>query len=251
MKRVKRSLVALTVLVLAGFGALENGRVRIFMIGDSTMADKPTEDNPERGWGQLFPSFFDTSVTICNHAMNGRSTRSFLSEGRWQKVLGELHPGDYVFIQFGHNDEKKEKTDRYTPPEDYRRNLVRFVDEARARKAIPVLCTPIVRRRFDKEGKFYDEHGVYPDIVRAVAESLSVPLIDMHRTSCALLEGLGEEASKKIFIHVKPGEYRSLPEGRHDDTHFSEYGATVMARMAADGLRGLKLGLENHLKDQQ
>jgi len=248
---VKNHLAAVIALMLAGFIPLPEGRVMIFMVGDSTMADKPTEDNPERGWGQLFREFFDSTVTIENHAMNGRSTRSFIAEGRWQTVIEKVRTGDYVFIQFGHNDEKKEKTDRYTPPEDYRKNLMRFVGEARERGGNPVLCTPIVRRRFVKEGKFYDEHGVYPGIVRDLADSLKVPLIDMHRMSWHMIEALGSEASKKVYFWIRPGEYRSLPEGRQDDTHFSEYGAREMARLAVEGLMDLKLGLENHLKKGQ
>ena len=220
----------------------------IFMIGDSTMADKPLEDNPERGWGQMLPQLFDSTVIVENHAMNGRSTRSFLAENRWQPVLEKLRPGDYVFIQFGHNDEKPEKVDRYTPPEDYRKNLIKFVTEASARKATPVLCTPIVRRRFDKEGKFYDEHGVYPGIVREVAAAYKVPLLDMHRKTQDLLVALGPDSSKKIFLWIQPGEYKSLPNGREDNTHFSEYGATTMAQIAVSCMQEQQLELAIHLR---
>ena len=220
----------------------------IFMIGDSTIADKPLEDNPERGWGQMLPQLFDSTVIVENHAMNGRSTRSFLAENRWQPVLEKLRPGDYVFIQFGHNDEKPEKVDRYTPPEDYRKNLIKFVTEASARKATPVLCTPIVRRRFDKEGKFYDEHGVYPGIVREVAAAYKVPLLDMHRKTQDLLVALGPDSSKKIFLWIQPGEYKSLPNGREDNTHFSEYGATTMAQIAVSCMQEQQLELAIHLR---
>jgi len=220
----------------------------IFMIGDSTIADKPLEDNPERGWGQMLPQLFDSTVIVENHAMNGRSTRSFLAENRWQPVLEKLRPGDYVFIQFGHNDEKPEKVDLYTPPEDYRKNLIKFVTEASARKATPVLCTPIVRRRFDKEGKFYDEHGVYPGIVREVAAAYKVPLLDMHRKTQDLLVALGPDSSKKIFLWIQPGEYKSLPNGREDNTHFSEYGATTMAQIAVSCMQEQQLELAIHLR---
>ena len=230
------------------YAQFSKDHVMIYMIGDSTMADKPTEDNPEHGWGQIFPSFFDSTVTVENHAMNGRSTRSFLAENRWEPILNKLKPGDYVFIQFGHNDEKPEKVDRYTPPDDYRKNLTKFVTETRDKGATPILCTPIVRRRFDKEGKFYDEHGVYPDIVREVARTRNVPLIDMHRKSWDIISRLGPDSSKKVYIWIEPGQYRSLPQGRRDDTHFSLYGATTMAEIAVDGVRELKLDLANHLK---
>ncbi len=212
------------------------------------MADKPVEDNPERGWGQMFQAFFDSTVTVDNRAMNGRSTRSFLAQNRWQPIVEKLNPGDYVFIQFGHNDEKPEKVDRYTPPDDYRRNLIRFVTDAAAKKANPILCTPIVRRRFDKEGKFYDEHGVYPGIVREVAENYHVPLIDMHLKSRQLLVALGPDSSKGIFLWIEPGRYASLPHGRQDNTHFSEYGARRMAEIAVSCIQELNIDLVNRLR---
>jgi DNA sulfur modification protein DndE len=240
-------LVVLCVL-LFGFAQASGDRVTIYMIGDSTMADKPIEDNPERGWGQMFPMFFDRTIRIENNAKNGRSTRSFLAENLWQPIVEKLKPGDYVFIQFGHNDERPEKVDRYTPPDDYRQNLTRFVTETAGKGGFPVLCTPIMRRRFDKEGRFYDEHGVYPDIVREVAAKYRVPLIDLHRKSEKLIVGLGEEESKKIFLWIDPGKYKSLPNGRQDNTHFSESGATQMAALAAEGIRELNLDLVGHLK---
>ncbi len=221
------------------------------MIGDSTMADKPLEDNPERGWGMMLHEFFNNSVIIENHAVNGRSTRSFLNENRWQPIVDKLKKGDYVIIQFGHNDESREKKERYTTPEEYRTNLVRFVNETRAARAFPVLCTPIMRRRFDENGQFYDTHGVYPDIVRKVADSLKVPLVDMHRKSEQLIRSLGAEDSKKVFLFIKPGEYASLPEGKEDNTHFSEYGARMMATLFIEGIRELKLPLAKRLLRNQ
>lgn len=235
-------------LLLVGFTQLPSERITIYMIGDSTMADKPLDDNPERGWGQMLPMFFDSTVRIENHAKNGRSTRSFLRESLWIPVVSRLQPGDYVFIQFGHNDEKPEKVDRYTPPEDYRTNLIKFVMETRERHAEPILCTPIMRRRFDEGGKFYDEHGVYPDIVRRVADEYNVPLIDMHRKSEQLIVELGPDGSKKVFLWIAPGVYKSLPNGREDNTHFSVYGATRMAELAVEGLKELNSALAKHLR---
>ncbi|MDI6804928.1 MAG: rhamnogalacturonan acetylesterase [Bacteroidota bacterium] len=220
------------------------------MIGDSTMADKPIEDNPERGWGQMLPIFFDSSVIVENHAKNGRSTRTFLAENRWQPIVEKLKQGDYVFIQFGHNDQSKEKVDRYTPPEDYRNNLIKFITETHEKNAQPILCTSIVRRRFDENGKFYDVHGVYPDIVREVAKEFNVPLIDMHRKSEKLIVEFGSDSSKQIFLWVEPGKYKSLPNGKQDNTHFSEFGAIKMAELAVEGIKELKLGLENYLKQR-
>lgn len=222
--------------------------IRIFMIGDSTMADKPTYNNPERGWGQLLPQFFDSSVTIFNHAKNGRSTRTFINEGRWDSVLNQLTKGDYVIIQFGHNDQSKEKVDRYTPPEDFKKNLYKFVKETREKGATPILCTPIMRRRFDSTGTFYDVHGVYPDLVREVARELNVCLVDMHHESEKIIIHHGAEGSKKIFLHINPGEYNSLPEGKKDDTHFSEYGAKLMAKIFIDEIIKINNELAQRVK---
>ncbi len=245
---MKKILLPIICILLVGFTQILDEHVTIYMIGDSTMADKPTEDNPERGWGQMFPMFFDSTVTISNHAKNGRSTRTFLSENRWQPIVDMLKSNDYVIIQFGHNDQSKEKVDRYTPPEDYRNNLIKFVTETRQKNAQPILCTPIVRRRFDENGKFYDIHGVYPEIVRDVAAEYKVPLIDMHKKSEKLIVELGPDSSKQIFLWVERGKYSSLPDGKQDNTHFSEFGAIKMAELAAEGLREIKLDLAEHLK---
>jgi lysophospholipase L1-like esterase len=240
-------ILFLAILAFCGFVYLQQPHLTIFMIGDSTMADKPLEDNPERGWGQMLPRFFDSTVTVENHAKNGRSTRSFLAEDRWNPILAKLRPGDVVIIQFGHNDESREKVDRYTPPDDFRKNLTRFVTETREKLAIPILCTPIVRRRFDAHGMFYDVHGEYPGLVREVAAGLDVPLIDMHCMSEAMVTEFGEERSKEIFLWIQPGVYASLPDGKEDNTHFSEYGAIEMAKLAVRGIRELGIGLESRL----
>jgi lysophospholipase L1-like esterase len=180
--------------------------ITIYLAGDSTMAQKLPEKRPETGWGEALGQLFrKNSVRVDNRAKNGRSTRTFISEGLWQGIIDSLQKGDWVFIQFGHNDESKEKTDRYTPPGDYRANLIRFINEVRAKKATPVLLTPVMRRRFDDKGVFFDTHGEYPDIVRAVARDYRVPLIDMHRKSEAVLKRYGAEPSRKLFLQLKPG----------------------------------------------
>ena len=245
---VKKMLFILCVMLIGCFAQIATEHITIYMIGDSTMADKPTDDNPERGWGQIFPIFFDGSVTIQNHAKNGRSTRTFIQENRWQPIVDILKPGDYVFIQFGHNDGSKEKVDRYTPPEDYRTNLIKFIMESRGKKAQPILCTPIMRRRFDDYGKFFDTHGVYPEIVRELAAEYNIPLIDLHRKSEKLIVDAGPDNSKKIFLWIEPGKYKSIPVGKQDNTHFSEYGAVQMAQLAVEAIRELKVDLVNHLK---
>lgn len=239
-----RSLVLSTGAALILLGATLTDAPRVFLVGDSTMSDKPVVDNPERGWGQVFPWFFKEGVLIENHARNGRSTRSFLAEGRWDTVLQRLRPGDYVFIQFGHNDAKVSDTTRFAPAgTTYRTNLVRFVREARERGGIPVLLTPVSRRSFDSSGAFVDRHGDYPGTVREVAAELSVPLIDLHKTSVELLQRLGPEQSIRLFLWTEPGEYRLIPQGKRDNTHFTKRGAIEFASMVATGIRESALPL--------
>jgi lysophospholipase L1-like esterase len=222
----------------------QSQRIVIHLAGDSTMAPKLPEKRPETGWGEMLSEFFDTTqVRVDNHARNGRSTRTFIQEGRWKSIVDSLHAGDYVFIQFGHNDESKDKTDRYTPPADFRSNLQLFVREARAKGANPVLLTPVMRRRFDKDGIFRDSHGEYPDIVRSVAKELSVPLIDMHRKTEALLKLFGPQASSSLFLQLPPHENVNYPNGIQDNTHFSPFGARIVASLAVEGIRESGLGL--------
>src|SRR2546421_4540514 len=206
--------------------AAQQKPITIYLAGDSTMAQKLLAKRPETGWGEMLSKFFqEGTVIIDNRAQNGRSTRTFISEGRWQAIVDALKPGDYVLIQFGHNDESKEKTDRYTPPADFRNNLIKFVSESRSRKAIPVLLTPVMRRRFDKQGKLQDTHGEYPDVVRSVAAEYRVALIDMHRSSAAVLAKYGAEDSRKLFLQLKANQNSNYPNGIEDNTHFSPMGA--------------------------
>jgi lysophospholipase L1-like esterase len=188
------------------------------------------------------------TVRIENRAANGRSTKTFISEGRWQSIVDDLNKGDYVFVQFGHNDESKEKGERYTPPQDYRRNLERFVSDVRAKGGDPILLTPVMRRRFDTAGRFYDTHGEYPDLVRAVANEQKVPLIDMHHESETVIVRYGAEGSRKLFLQLKPGENANYPNGIDDNTHFSPLGADEMAKLAVEGVRKSKIGLRKYLR---
>jgi lysophospholipase L1-like esterase len=223
--------------------------VTIFLAGDSTMAAKQPEKRPETGWGEMLGQHFKVgSIRIENRAANGRSTKTFISEGKWQSIIDALRKGDYVFIQFGHNDSSKDKGERYTPPEDYRRNLVRFVGEVKARGGYPILLTPVMRRRFDKDGKFYDTHGEYPDIVRSVAREQHVSLIDMHRKSETVIIRYGVEGSRKLFLQLKSGENANYPNGVDDNTHFSPLGAEEMAEIAVEGLRERGSGLRKLLR---
>lgn len=238
--------------ICSGVAVAQRQPPTIFLAGDSTMARKLPEKRPETGWGEMLGKFFqDGAVIIDNRAQNGRSTRTFITEGRWQAIVNALNQGDYVFIQFGHNDESKEKVDRYTPPEVFRNNLIRFVSDVRAKNAVPVLLTPVMRRKFDTAGKLLDTHGEYPDIVRSVAAENKVDLIDMHRASAAVLAHLGAEGSRKLFLQLRPGENANYPNGVEDNTHFNPIGAEMMARLAADGIREQRLGLVILMKSRK
>lgn len=223
----------LLVLCMLLSAPLFGGPLRVFLIGDSTCATKDlAKQNPERGWGQMFQPLFDGSVTVENHAVNGRSTKSFRDEGRWDPILDRLHAGDWVFIQFGHNDQKVQDSSRYSAPAQYAENLRRYVRETRAKGAVPVLLTPIVRRHFSGES-LDDTHGEYLDAVRQVAAGEQTPLIDAERLTRAWVAELGDEASKSFYMWVGEGACPLWPEGRQDNTHLNVRGARTVARMIA------------------
>ena len=220
--------------------------ITVYLIGDSTMYDKKMTAYPETGWGMPFKFFFDSTVKVDNRARNGRSTRSFISENLWQPVADNLKEGDYVFIQFGHNDESKEKGDRYTTPEQYKSNLLKFITETRAKKANPVLLTPVSRRKF-KEGKVQETHKEYSPLVMEIAAQQNVPLIDMDVRSRELLQKIGEDPSKLLFVQLAPGEHPNYPEGRIDNTHFSELGARLMAQIVLSEIKSQKMELAERI----
>ena len=218
--------------------------VTLYLAGDSTMAQKLAGRRPETGWGEKLQQYFDIDqVRVENYARNGRSTRTFISEGRWQAIVDRLRPGDYVFVQFGHNDESPDKVDRYTPPDDFRRNLARFVTDVHHRKATPVLLTPVQRRKFDAAGNLVDTHGQYSDLVRAVAAELHVPLIDLQQRSGEILARYGADGSRQLFLQLAPAENPNYPQGVQDNTHFSPLGAELVARAAAEGIAALDMPL--------
>jgi lysophospholipase L1-like esterase len=203
----------------------------IYTIGDSTMADKKPDVYPETGWCQVLNNYLDKGITVRNHAVNGRSTKSFISEKKWQAVLDSLKKGDFVFIQFGHNDEKENDSTRYTTPfGKYKTNLERFVSETRSKGATPVLFTPIVRRKFGSDGLLINTHGDYPAAAREVAQKMNVLFIDLQKITEEWINSLGIEPSKEYFLWTSPNE--KYPEGRKDDTHLSEKGANEIARLA-------------------
>lgn len=221
-------------------------KTSIYIIGDSTAANKQPKAYPETGWGMELQSFFKNSVVVDNRALNGRSTKSFLNENQWKPITEKLQPGDYVFIEFGHNDEKIDKPATGTSLVQFKANLSKYVLETRDKQAIPVLLTPISRRSF-KDGKLIDTHGGYPNATRQVADSLKVPLIDMLIKTEGLLNQLGDKASIKLFNYVDSGHV-NYPTGKKDDTHLSPDGAKTIAGLVVEGVKELKLNLAKKLK---
>lgn len=222
----------------------------IYGIGDSTMANKvKPEENPERGWGQMLPLFFNDKIIIDNRAVNGRSTRSFIAEKRWDDILKTLKKGDYVFIQFGHNDQKEKDSTRYTNPHTaYRHNLIRFVEETRAKGATPILFSSIVRRNFNEKGVLISTHGEYTMEARLVAQEFNVPFIDMEYYTELLEQSYGPEKSKQLHLHFKAGEIPYYKEDKADDTHLGVKGATEVAKIAVQELKKTKLDIVKYIK---
>jgi lysophospholipase L1-like esterase len=244
MRILFSGFIAIT--LFATFAAAQTGRApRVHMAGDSTMADKPTDPpNPEHGWGQLLPKFFKDPAMIVNYAANGRSTRSFIAEGRWQKLIDAVQPGDWVIIQFAHNDEKIFPNARG----EFQDNLRKFVSDVRAKNAHAILATPCARRSFDDEGKLVDTHGDYPDAVRAVAKETKTPLLEMNQLTMQLEESHGVEGSKRLHLWIGSGVYERQPEGYQDNTHYSAYGAERVAALAVQEMIRLGLPLSEWLR---
>jgi lysophospholipase L1-like esterase len=246
----KQLAIIVSFILLTAFALPSKKRITVWLIGDSTMSIKEVKAYPETGWGMPFAYFFDSTVTIENRAKNGRSTKSFRVEGLWKPVVENLKEGDYVFIQFGHNDEGKEKIGRYTTPEEFRANLIVYVAETKGKKAIPVLVTPAARRKFDSTDKVQETHPIYSDVVRRVAKEQGVLLIDLDKRSQELLQQFGPENSKWLFNYLAPNEHPNYPQGRQDDTHFSDLGARKVAQIVLSEIRALNLELADRVVKQ-
>jgi len=211
----------------------------VFICGDSTAQTYTEKAAPQGGWGQCIGEFLP-GAEVVNAAMGGRSTKSFISEGRLQRVEAQLKQGDLMLIQFTHND-ASDLVWRHTDPwTSFRSNLEIFVDTARIHGAVPVLLTPIPLRTFTN-GELQPGLGEYPDAVRVTARECGCALIEVYEAAVEEYRRLGEEGSRKYHIHVKPGEYESCPAGRDDDVHTCMTGARFYAEMIADGLK--KLGI--------
>lgn len=222
-------------------------RLTLHLAGDSTMGEQLADRDPETGWGErLQDQFNEARVLVANYSKRGRSTRTFQSEGFWTALLANVREGDWVIVQFGHNDGSFDE--EQTPPDEYRANFTRFVSDIRSRRALPLLATPIVVRAFNNDGSLRDIHGRYPDIVRSVAASTDTPLLDMQAISARVVSEYGVEGSKQIFQHLAPGEHPNYPGGLADNIHLSPRGAEVLAQRAAQGMKDLRLPLAAFLK---
>jgi lysophospholipase L1-like esterase len=249
MKISKRfqTAIVLPVVLAAALAFRAAPIVTIYLAGDSTMAQKETNKRPETGWGEALGACSNpAAVRVVNRAMNGRSTKSFVAEGRWQAIVDSLKPGDYVVIQFGHNDEKV-NTPIGTSPAEYGANLSRFVDEVREKDATPILVTPTARRLFEND-TITDSHGAYPDVVRALRQQKKVPFVDMLVKSEQVIGRYGQDSSAVLYLHLLPGQHPNYPNGVDDNTHFSPLGAREMAGIFVDYIRAADIGLRAHLR---
>lgn len=243
---MKKIIIALLVIAIF-INAIPPKKIKIWMCGDSTMAIKQTKAYPETGWGMPFANFWDSTVEVLNLAKNGRSTKTFIKENLWQQVIAGAQEGDFVFLQFGHNDEIESKKGSYTTPTEFKSNLTKFVNEARALKAIPILLTPVERRNFDTLGVLQETHKVYSKLIKEVADAEKVLFIDADTKSRGLYQSFGKENSTLLFLHVKAGEHPNYPDGKIDNTHFSELGARLIAQMVLKELKALNTELNNHI----
>ncbi|SMO94226.1 rhamnogalacturonan acetylesterase [Gracilimonas mengyeensis] len=247
---ISGSFLVVGAVILSLMAFTPNEKPVVYLVGDSTMSDKRISSYPETGWGMPFPYYLNDEIEVENHARNGRSTRTFIEEGRWDTIKETLKAGDFVLVQFGHNDEVPTKT-RYTPPEQFQQFLRQYIAETREHGAHPILLTPITRRQFDENGQVKETHEQYSALMREVAESENVPMIDMDRKSQAMLTEIGEEKSTLLFLQLEPGQNPNYPEGVTDNTHFSETGARMMAELVLEGLKELDHELATYIVEPE
>lgn len=227
-------------LLVGGLSAAGEPAPRIFLIGGSTMADFPA-GHPKPGWGQMLPQFFKDPAMIRNHARSGRSSKSFIDQGLWDKVMAEMGAGDYLIMCWGTNDSSADPARRTDPRTTFRANLQRFIAETRAKGATPILATQVAHRRWNDQGRWNETVSEYAQVNRELAASEQVPLLEMYELTTALEKSFGVEGSLRLHAHLKPGANEFYPEGLKDDTHYSPYGATRIAALAVQEFRRLNL----------
>lgn len=224
-------------------------KIKVFLAGDSTVADYPVIQSPMAGWGQMLSRYLIEEAAVSNFAVCGRSSKSFVNEGRLEGILAEIQKDDYLFIQFGHNDEKIEDQDRYTEPKvEYKKYLSEYVEKVRRQGAIPILITPVARRRFSETGRIISTHTEYVDSMKELAQIQQVNLIDLSAISEKFFEHEGVEETKKIFLHLPAGFDEHYPNGISDDTHFHKYGADILANIVVCELRAMDIPLSLYIR---
>lgn len=222
----------------------------VYLAGDSTVQTYDAGYVPQAGWGQMIDRYFDSAVTFRNHAIGGRSSKNFISQGRLDEILRVINPGDYLMVQFGHNDATIGVDDRYASPADYKEYLRTYVHGARQRGAVPILVTPVGRRDYDEAtGKFSVSFPEYVAKMQELAAEENVALVDLSASSRAYYDAIGPEDTKSVFLHVDAGIYPNRPTGTVDNTHFQEYGAIQIARLVANGVKQLSLPLAARVKE--
>ncbi|WP_438447628.1 pectinesterase family protein [Gorillibacterium sp. sgz5001074] len=224
------------------------GRMTVYLAGDSTVADYPHEKHPMLGWGARLHSLLEPGIRIVNAATNGRSSKSFIDEGRLDTVLAAIAEGDVLLVQFGHNDSKPDAERRTEAWSTYQEHLLRYIEGARAKGAYPVLISSVARRKFDENGVLQDTHEEYPAAMKQLAEREKVPFVDLSAKSFARMQELGPEKSLAWFTWLRPGENPNYPEGVQDNTHLNETGADTVARLVAEELALLPTPLAKRMK---
>ncbi|MEV7424714.1 MULTISPECIES: rhamnogalacturonan acetylesterase [unclassified Streptomyces] len=222
----------------------------LYIASDSTAQTYNSGYYPQAGWGQTLAPFFTSNITVANHAIGGRSSRSFIEQGRLAAIHQVIKPGDCLFVQFGHNDATVGNAERYTSPADYKEYLRNdYIRATRTRGATPVVVTPVSRRSYNAStGQFNVSFPAYVDAAKAVAAEEGAPLVDLSALSRTYLNGIGPEAAKGVFLWLSPGQYPNFPNGVSDDTHFQQYGATQMSRLVAQATSRLGLPISGEVK---
>ncbi|MCZ8522537.1 MULTISPECIES: rhamnogalacturonan acetylesterase [Paenibacillus] len=219
-----------------------------YLAGDSTVQTYNSRFYPQAGWGQKIGEYFTDGVLFANRAIGGRSSRSFVNDGRLDSILNEIRPGDYLFVQFGHNDASS-NPERYAAPyTTYKEYLTMYIVGAKQRGATPVLVTPVGRRSWDENGLFKNDFPDHYAAMKQVAEEQHVQLIDLNARSIEYYNTVGIEETKALFLWLEPGQYPNFPNGVQDNTHFKEEGAVQIARLVTEGIRDLKLGMAAFIK---
>ena len=218
----------------------------LFIAGDSTVTDQP--DEPWAGWGQILPRFFKPDIAVANYAESGETLRAFRGEQRFAKILSEIKPGDWLLIQFGHND-MKEKGEGIGALTSFKKDLEQYAAEAQAKGAKVVLVSPMMRRRFGPDGKMQPTHGDYPKAFELVAAEQKLPFVDLQTRSRSLFEPMGAEGTKRAFVYFPANTFPGQAVALKDDTHFNNYGAYELARCVVEGLKTSAPELAAHLTD--